>query len=284
SMEILIKELEALYHAYGMGSMGDAAEYEPLPELEIQYADYAVWQRSYLAGEVLEREVEYWREQLKDAAALKLPADRPRPAAPSYQGGWERLELGASLIESLGSLSRREGATLFMTLMAAFKVVLMKYSGQEDISIGTAIANRTRKEVEGLIGFFVNTLVMRTDLSGNPSFRKLVRREREVALGAYGHQEAPFEKLVEELNPQRDLSRSPLFQVMMTLGHAGREALELPGVKLSGVSAGVGAGGETQTAKFDLTLSLTEFGQELVGGVEYSRDLFEAGTIKRVDH
>ena len=124
-----------------------------------------------------------------------------------------------------------------MTLMAAFKVVLMRYSGQEDISVGTAIANRTRKEVEGLIGFFVNTLVMRTDLSGNPSFRELVRREREVALGAYAHQELPFEKLVEELNPERDLSRSPLFQVMMLLQHAGRETLELPGVKLSGVGA-----------------------------------------------
>src|SRR5262249_7760729 len=233
-------------------------------------------------GEVLEREVGYWREQLKGAAMLELPTDRPRPAAPSYRGGVEIIDLGASLSEGLRRLSRREGATLFMTLMAAFKGVLMKYSGQEDISIGTAIANRTRKEVEGLIGFFVNTLVMRTDLSGNPSFRKLVRREREVALGAYGHQEAPFEKLVEELNPQRDLSRSPLFQVMMTLGHAGRETLNLPGVKLSGVSDGVGAGEEARTAKFDLTLSLTDIWQELVGDVEYSRDLFEAGTIKRL--
>ena len=217
---ILIKELGALYRAY---SMGDAAEYDPLPEPEIQYADYAAWQRSYLSGEVLEREVEYWREQLQDVEALELPTDRPRPAEPSHRGGWERLELGASLIDGLRRLSRREGATLFMTLMAAFKVVLMRYSGQEDISVGTAIANRTRKEVEGLIGFFVNTLVMRTDLSGNPSFNELVRREREVALGAYAHQELPFEKLVEEINPERDLSRNPLFQVMMLLQNADRQ-------------------------------------------------------------
>src|SRR5262249_21887381 len=156
----------------------------------------------------------------KDVTVLELPADRTRPAAPSYRGGLERLELGHSLSEDLRKLSQREGATLFMTLMAGFKVVLMRYSGQEDISIGTAIANRTRKEVEGLIGFFVNTLVMRTDMSGNPSFKELVKREREVALGAYTHQELPFEKLVEELNPERDLSRSPLFQVMMVLEHA----------------------------------------------------------------
>src|SRR5262249_28671471 len=147
---------------------------------------------------------------------------------------------------------------------------------------GTAIANRTRKEVEGLIGFFVNTLVMRTDLSGNPSFSELVKREREVALGAYAHQEAPFEKLVEELNPERDLSRNPLFQVMITLQNVERETLELPGVNLSDVGAAVETRGETQTAKFDLTLSLIDLGQELGGVVEYSRDLFEVGTIERL--
>jgi amino acid adenylation domain-containing protein len=276
SMGILIREVGTLYQAYR------ADEESPLPELEIQYADYAVWQRAYLAGGVLENEVGYWREQLNEAAVLGLPADRPRPPEPSYRGGRRNVWLGQRLSEELKTLSRREGATLFMTLMAAFKVLLMRYSGQEDISVGTAIANRTRREVEGLIGFFVNTLVMRTDLSGNPSFRELVRREREVALGAYAHQEVPFEKLVEELNPARDLSQSPLFQVMMVLQNEDRETLELPGVKLSGFSDGVETGVERQTAKFDLTLEMMDLGPELAGSMEYSRDLFEAGTIERL--
>ena len=267
---ILIRELTALYEAYSRG------EQSPLAELEVQYADFAVWQRSYLAGEVLEREVEYWREQLKDAAALELPADRPRLAAPSYRGGWERLDLGHSLIKSLRSLSRREGATLFMALMAAFKVVLMRYSGQEDISVGTAIANRTRREVEGLIGFFVNTLVMRTDLSGNPSFKELVKREREVALGAYAHQELPFEKLVEELNPERDLNRNPLFQVMMALDNTGRIELEIKGLKLIGIE------GENEVARFDLNLNLREEREGISGALGYSSDLYEGETIRRI--
>src|SRR5262249_11709338 len=186
-------------------------------------ADFAVWQRGYMTGEILEREVEYWRERLRDAAVLELPIDRTRPPEPSYRGGSKAMWLDQQLSQGLKMLSRREGVTLFMTFMAAFKVVLMRHSGQGDISVGTAMGNRTRREVEGLIGFFVNTLVMRTDLSGNPSFRDLLRREREVALGAYEHQELPFEKLVEELNPERDLSRSPLFQVMLTLEHAGQE-------------------------------------------------------------
>jgi amino acid adenylation domain-containing protein len=277
SMGVLIRELASLYRAYS--AVGEEA---PLPELEIQYADFAIWQRAYLSGEVLDREVGYWREQLKGAAVLELPSDRPRPAEPSYRGGVARSDLSRLLSEGLRRLSQREGVTLFMTLMAAFKALLMRYSGQEDISVGTVIANRTRREVEGLIGFFVNTLVMRTDLSGNPSFSELARREREVALGAYGYQELPFEKLVEELNPQRDLSRSPLFQVMMVLERAGRETLELPGVKLSGVGAAAGIGGLAQAAQFDLTLSITDLGRELAGAVEYSLDLFDAGTVERM--
>src|SRR5262249_38820059 len=178
SMGIVIKELGTFYRAF---LEGDAT---PLPELEIQYADFAVWQRGYLAGSVLENEVGYWRNQLKGAAVLELPADRPRPAEASYRGGLERIEIGREVSEGLKRLSRREGVTIFMALMAAFKALLMKYSGQEDISVGTVIANRTRKEVEGLIGFFANTLVMRTDLNGNPSFSELVKREREEALGA----------------------------------------------------------------------------------------------------
>src|SRR6266542_3688649 len=246
SMGVLVRELCALYQAMSEGKPS------PLPELEIQYADYAVWQRAYLAGGALEAEVGYWKEKLKDAATLDLPTDHARPPAPSYRGGKEKVELGKELSEGLRNLSRREGATMFMTLMAAFKTLLMRYSGEEDISVGTAIANRTRREVEGLIGFFVNTLVMRTDLGGNPSFRELIKREREVALGAYAHQEAPFEKLVEEINPGRDLSRSPLFQVMMTLQNTGREELEVKGLKVTGM------GEETGAAKFELTLILSE--------------------------
>jgi amino acid adenylation domain-containing protein len=276
SMGILIGEVETLYQSYLEGKES------PLPELEIQYADFAVWQRKYLAGEVLEKEVGYWRKQLKDAAVLELPADLPRPAEPSYRGNWKMIWLDRGLSEDLRKLSRREGATLFMTLMAAFKILLMKYSGQEDVSVGTVIANRTRKEMEGLIGFFVNTLVMRTDLSGNPSFREMIRREREVALGAYAHQDLPFEKLVEELNPERDLSRNSLFQIMVTMQNVGRETLAPSGVNFSGDSDALETGGETQSAKFDLRVSLVDLGQKLAGIVEYSQDLFEAETINRL--
>jgi amino acid adenylation domain-containing protein len=213
---------------------------------------------------------------------LELPADHPRPAAASHRGGKGIVGIGTEIHEGLRRLSQREGATLFMVLMAAFKVVLMRYSGEEDVVVGTAIANRTRKEVEGLIGFFVNTLVLRTDLSGNPSFRELIRREREVALGAYAHQEVPFEKLVEEINPDRDLSRSPLFQVMMVLQNAAREDLGMEGVKLTDVSGEAEAEGEFQTVRFDLMISIADLGQELVGDINYSRDLFEWETIERL--
>src|SRR6266498_3441407 len=198
------------------------------------------------------------------------------PPAPSYRGGKEKVELGKELSEGLRNLSRREGATMFMTLMAAFKTLLMRYSGEEDISVGTAIANRTRREVEGLIGFFVNTLVMRTDLGGNPSFRELIKREREVALGAYTHQEMPFEKLVEEINPERDLSRSPLFQVMISLHNTDREEFDLSGLKVTEV------GEESGPVKFDLTLELTEGEEGISGCLEYSLDLYEAETIRRM--
>src|SRR5262249_19471959 len=270
SMGILNREVGALYQAYSGGKPS------PLEELEIQYADYARWQRDYWSGSVLEGEIAYWKDRLKDAAILELPTDHPRPASPSYRGGQEWIELGREVSEGLKRLSQQEGATLFMALMAAFKVVLMRYSGAEDLSVGTMIANRTRKEVEGLIGFFVNMLVMRTDLSGNPSFKELIKREREVALEAYAHQQAPFEKLVEEINPERDLGWSPLFQVMMVLESAGREGVELRGLKMSGI------GRETGATKFDLTLRLTEGEEGIAGSLEYSRDLYEGETIKRI--
>src|SRR5262249_40614808 len=249
----------------------------PLGELPVQYADYAVWQRNYLEGGVLERQLEYWRERLGDRPpALELPGDRPRPAAQSHQGGSESFTIGEEGRRGLERLCRRRGTTLFMTLLAAFKTLLHRYSGQAEIVVGSPIAGRTRAETEQLIGCFVNTLVMRTDLSGNPSFEELLERVKETALGAYAHQETPFERLVEELQPERSLSRSPLFQALFTLQNAPREALELPGLELSGLA------GEAQAAKFDLELAMTEGGQELAGTLIYSRDLFEAGTIRRM--
>jgi amino acid adenylation domain-containing protein len=270
SMGVLVREVCALYEAIS-GGQGS-----PLPELEIQYSDYAVWQREYFAGGGLEGEVKYWKKQLEDAAIMDLPTDHARPAARSYQGGSERVEIGKALNDGLRRLSQQEGATLFMLLMAAFKVVLMRWSGEEDISVGTVIANRNRKEVEGLIGFFVNTLVMRTDLSGNPSFRDLINREREVAFGAYAHQDMPFEKLVEEINPERDLRRNPLVDVMMALQNTKREELRIGRLKVCGI------GEEKGVAKFDLTLMLTEGGEGITGGLNYSKDLFEGETIKRM--
>jgi amino acid adenylation domain-containing protein/non-ribosomal peptide synthase protein (TIGR01720 family) len=270
SMGIMIEEIGALYRAYCVG------EPSPLAELPIQYADFAVWQREYLVGEVMEREIEYWKKQLTDVAIVELPTDHPRLAEPSYRGGEVEVRIDRELSEGLRRLSQREGATLFMVLMAAFKALLMRYSGAEDVSVGTVIANRTRKEVEGLIGFFVNTLVMRTDLSGNPSFRELIKREREVSLGAYGRQEVPFERLVEEINPKRDLSRSPLFQVMMAFQNMTRDALEIKGLKVKE------AGEETRMAKFDLTLLLAEDGECIAGGLGYSLDLYEGETIRRM--
>ena len=211
SSGIFVRELSTLYTAF--------VNKQPttLPALPIQYADFAVWQRQWLQGEVLERQVQYWREHLAAVPPLELPTDHPRPAQQSFRGARQSLLLPTTLQEQLKTLSQREGVTLFMTLLAAFQVLLARYSGQSDLAIGTPIANRTRAEVEGLIGFFVNTLVLRANLSGNPPFVEVLKRMREVALGAYAHQDVPFEKIVEDLQPERDLSRSPLFQVMFVL-------------------------------------------------------------------
>ena len=207
---------------------------------------------------------------------IDLPIDKPRPPVQTFRGAHYPLQLSAELSTQLRDLSRRHSATLFMTLLAAFDLLLCRYAGQEQVLVGTPIANRNRSETEGLIGFFVNTLVLRGDVRGNPSFGELLRRVRETALGAYAHQDLPFEKLVEELQPERDLSRSPLFQVMFVLQNAPNEVLELEGLSLSEVeSAG-------ETAKFELTLALQEQGELIVGGVEYNRDLYEAETIGRL--
>ena len=271
SIGVLVREVAALYGAYVRG------EDSPLEELPIQYADFAHWQRNWLQGEVLAAQLDYWRAELAEApTVIDLPIDKPRPPVQTYRGAYHPLHLSAELSSQLKDLSRRNGSTLFMTLLAAFDLLLCRYAGQEQVLVGTPIANRNRSETEALIGFFVNTLVLRGDVRGNPSFNELLRRVRETALGAYAHQDLPFEKLVEELQPDRDMSRSPLFQVMFVLQNAPGEALELEGLSLSGVeSAG-------ETAKFELTLVLQEFGGIVAGGINYNRDLYEAETIGRL--
>ncbi|HEX6371118.1 MAG TPA: amino acid adenylation domain-containing protein [Longimicrobium sp.] len=269
STGILLRELSALYAAYRDGRPS------PLPEPAVQYADYAVWQREQMRAEVLDRQLGWWKERLAGAPALlELPTDRPRPAVQSYRGAVEPVELPAALRERLRALGQREGATLYMVLLAAWQVLLAKYSGSDDIVVGSPIAGRTRRETEGLIGFFVNTLALRTDLSGDPGFRQVLRRVREVTLGAYDHQEVPFEKLVAEMQPERSLSHSPLFQVMFSWGNAqGVEGAGAPGLRMRL------AGAEKDAASFDLTLGLAD---DLHGFLEYSTDLFERDTIRRM--
>jgi hypothetical protein len=271
SIGVLSRELSALYAAYREGRES------PLPELPVQYADYAVWQRGQLAGEVLERQLSYWRERLAGAPELlELPTDHPRPAVQTYRGASVPVELSPELLERLQALGRSEEATLYMTLLGAFQVLLSKYGGGEDIVVGSDIAGRTRREVEGLIGCFVNTLVLRTDLSGDPSFREVLRRVREATLGAYENQEVPFEKLVAELQPERSFSYSPLFQVMFTLQNAGGRGDALGGLEVSGVGAAM------EIAKFDLSLDLVATPRGLRGELNYSTDLFERGTALRM--
>ncbi|HEX2187603.1 MAG TPA: amino acid adenylation domain-containing protein, partial [Longimicrobiaceae bacterium] len=271
SLGVLFRELSALYSAYLEG--GES----PLPELPVQYADYAVWQREQLQGEALERQLSYWKEHLAGAPALlELPLDHPRPAVQGSRGARERAELPRELLERLAALGRSEGATLFMTLLGAFQVLLSRYGGSDDVVVGSPIAGRTRRETEELIGFFVNTLVLRTDLSGAPTFREVLRRVRDVTLEAYEHQEVPFERLVEELQPQRSLGHAPLFQVMFVLEGADPVGGGLPGVEVQGLGA------ESGTSKFDLTLSVAAHPDGLGAGLEYDTELFERGTIVRM--
>jgi amino acid adenylation domain-containing protein len=271
SVSVLLRELTALYEADSTNKPA------PLPELPLQYTDFAHWERERLQGEFLEMRLAYWKRQLAAAPpALPLPTDFPRPAMQTFRGARREFNLSPELSESLKSLGRQEGCTLFMTLLAAFQTLLYRYTAQEEITVGTSITNRSRVETEPLIGIFVNTLVLRTDLSGNPSFRELLRRVREVTLEAYAHQDLPFEKLVEELQPERELSHSPLFQVMFVLQNAPAATLKLPGLSVSLIDR------HNQTAKFDLLLSMVEDASHLTGSLEYSTDLFEAGTIERL--
>ncbi|HSK75928.1 MAG TPA: amino acid adenylation domain-containing protein, partial [Thermoanaerobaculia bacterium] len=270
SMGVLVREVAALYPALSQGRPS------PLPELPIQYADFARWQRGWLQGEVLEQEIAYWRARLAGVAPLDLPTDRPRPPVQTFRGAALPLTLGSGTGEALEALGRRSGATFFMTALAAFMTLLHRYAGQDDIAVGTPSANRNRPEIEGLIGFFVNTLVVRADASGDPSFRELLGRVREASVGAFAHQDLPFEKVVEELRPERDLSRSPLFQVMFILQNLRAEPVKLPGLVLAPQPW------EVTTAKLDLTLSLFEGAGHLTGSIEWNTDLFERATIERM--
>ncbi len=270
SNDVLRRELISLYRAFATGQP------YPLAPASLQYADYALWQREWLQGEVLEAQLAYWRKQLAEVPPLGLPTDHPRPAVQTLRGASQRFQVPLMVAEELRVLSQQEQVTLFMTLLASLQVLLLRYSGQSDISVGTPIANRRQAEIEGVIGFFVNTLVMRTDLSGNPTFVEVLQRVREVCLGAYAHQDVPFEQVVEALEPERDLSRSPLFQVMLMLQHAPQEQEDLIGVSVKPLEV------EQVSSKFDMTLSLGETEQGLHGTLEYSTDLFEADTIKRL--
>lgn len=268
SMAVFFREIKALYEAFSNNKPSAPSQ------LPIQYADFAVWQRQWLTGEVLETRLNYWKRQLGgQLPLLGLPTDHPRPPTQTYEGAKLSIELPKSLTEQINKLNRQEGVTLFMTLLAAFKTLLHRHTGQDDIVVGSPIANRNRKEIEGLIGFFVNTLVLRTDLSGSPTFRELLGRVRNVALGAYAHQDLPFEKLVEELQPKRDLSRSPLFQVFFNMLNFERVQLSLYGLKIENFFF------PELYSKFDLTVHVGEQNQQIQLLFVYNTDLFKDTTI-----
>ena len=271
SMGIFIKEIALLYEGF---LSGQSRALQPLP---IQYADFACWQRQWLSEEVLETQLNYWKQQLAGTPPiLKLPTDRPRPPVQTFSGRTEQFQIEQDLTQKLKSLSQQSGGTLFMTLITAFAILLGRYSGEEDIVIGSPIANRNYSEIESLIGFFVNTLMLRIDLKENPPFQELLDRVRQVALNAYAHQNLPFEKLVEELQPERSLSHNPLFQVMFVLQNAPMGKLELPGLTLTPLEL------ENITSKFDLTLSINETSLGLQCHWEYNSDLFAAATIHQM--
>jgi amino acid adenylation domain-containing protein len=282
SMEILTREVSALYAAYAAG------QESPLAELPIQYADYAVWQREWLQGEVLEEQLGYWRKQLAGApAVLELPTDRKRSTQHSAREASVQLQLSVELTTGLKQLSQHEGVTLFMTLLAGWQLLLARYSRQPDVVVGSPVANRTRSEVEGLIGFFVNTLVLRTQVDGELRVRELLQRVREVCLGAYAHQEVPFEMLVEELQPERNMGHTPLFQVMLNLlnvSNSGSNGERPNGRQLDQLRMQSLSSAEGLTAKFDLTLSAQEQNEQLRLSLGYNAELFEETTISRMLH
>ena len=271
SITVLIREVAALYEAFAAGRPS------PLEPLPIQYADYAIWQRRWLEEEVLEAQLRYWRQRLSGLPPeLSVPTDLPRPTVKAYRGATERLVLSAATSSAARALARAEGATLFMTLLAAFKALLLRYIHQEDVFVGTLIAGRNRLELESLIGYFVNMLVLRTDLSGNPSFIELLTRIKQIVLEAYANQDLPFDRLVEELHPGRDLNRAPLFQIAFVLQNAPNQELELPGVKLKLFR------NEKMDAKFDLLMEAEEEADKLEVLLKYNCDVFDAATVRRM--
>ena len=270
SMGVLINEVNRLYAAYSRG------EASPLEELPIQYADYAVWQREWLRGEALDHQVSYWREQLEGVEALELPTDYRRPVIQSHEGAGEGVLIPAETLDRLRELGRREGVTMFMLLMSAFKILLHRYGGQEQIVVGTPIAGRNQLELEPLIGFFVNMLAIKTDLGGEPSIREAISREREASLEAYAHQDVPFEKIVEELQPERDLSRHPIFQVTFVYEKATEERVAAENLRLSEFGTGF-----TQ-AQYDLGLTVVEGARGLAAAIEYCKALFDGVRVRRM--
>jgi len=271
STGVLVRELVAVYEAYLRG------EASPLPELPIQYADYAAWQQRKLAGSTLSRQIDRWKARLDGCAFTPvLPLQRTRPAEQSFNGARMSARLPAELLESLRRIGLAKGATLFMTLLAAFKTLLFRYSGQTDIVVGSQFANRDRMEFERLIGFFANTLALRTDLSGDPAFLEVLERVRDVTLDAYNDQDVPFEKLVEKLEPERQLNRNPFFDISFSLQNLPMPSLEIPDLRINLLRVDNG------TSKFDLSVVLVEDGQGLVATIEYSTDLFDPSTPERL--
>jgi non-ribosomal peptide synthetase component F len=266
-----MQELCALYEAYCAGNPS------PLPEPVLQYADYAAQERQWLQGEVLEKQLAFWREQLKGVPPiLDLPLDHERPKNRTFQGGCEMLHIPLETLRGLKALARQEGATLFMTLMAGFQALLSRYSGAEQIVVGTDLANRTTPETERMIGFFINLLAVRTDLSGNPTFRELLGRVREGLLESYAHQELPFDKIVHELQPERSATHNPIVQVLFVMQNIPRAKRELAGLQLEGFAV------PTTTSKFDMAVFVAEKPDELLGYWIYSTELFEPATIQRM--
>lgn len=271
SLQILLRELSELYDANAQGTAS------PLSDLEVQYGDYAVWQREQLQGKLFERQLSYWKEKLSDAPALlELPTDRSRPAVSSHRGAVVELMLSHELTEKIRALNQREGVTLFMSMLASLQVLLCRYSGQEDICVGSPIAGRRLRQTESLMGFFINTVVLRTELSGNPTFKELLARVREGYLAAYAHQDMPFERLVAELQPDQSRGQSPFYQVWFVLQNVRPETLKFSGLSLSHVSNHI------ETAPFDLSVMTHEGPEKICLDLVYNTDLFDADTAAQI--
>ncbi|WP_198161168.1 non-ribosomal peptide synthetase, partial [Anabaena sp. CA = ATCC 33047] len=270
SIGILLKELAAIYQAFNAG--------QPflLPELQLQYADYSVWQQEYLQGEVLENQLSYWKQQLDGISTLQLPTDRPRSALQKFEGKTYTWQIPQDLTTALEAFSQKAGVTLFMTLLTAFNTLLYRYTNQDDIVVGSAIANRNWAESESIIGLFVNTLALRTQINNNPSFSELLNQVKDTTLKAYVHQDLPFEKLVDEIQPERDLSRNPIFQVWFALHNLPIPTLKIGDLTLTPIEV------ESGTTQFDLSLDIYIGEQGLTGAIEYSTELFDQETIARI--